>query len=222
VTELSDARFRAAAALRRLGHALAAHDADAVTLDDVAARLDALVPDLRAAPRREREVPSFDEIASGPFVRQGGTDGEARSTKMADRAVAGEANPMSVDMTVRREGDEGVADVVFGPAFEGALGRVHGGMVAAVFDDIAGFALAFVGKPGFSGRLEVAFRAPVPTEVPVEFRVRMEEQRGRRIIVTGEARLDGTVLATTRVLMITVDQEHFETHARELLGRVEP
>jgi hypothetical protein len=31
--------------------------------------------------------------------------------------------------------------------------------------------------------------------------------------------LDGQVLATTEVVMITVEQGHFETHAQELLGR---
>ena len=95
-------------------------------------------------------------------------------------------------------------------------------MVAAVFDDLAGFVLAFVGRPGFSGRLEVSFRAPVPTEVPIEFRVRLREQQGRKLLVEGEARLGDQILATTEVVMITVGQEHFETHAHELLGRDRP
>lgn len=41
-------------------------------------------------------------------------------------------------MTFRREGDEIVADVRFGRAFEGAPGRVYGGIVAAIFNDVTG------------------------------------------------------------------------------------
>ena len=37
-----------------------------------------------------------------------------------------------------------------------APGRVHGGMVAAVFDDILGMAMARVRSPGFTGRLDRA------------------------------------------------------------------
>jgi acyl-coenzyme A thioesterase PaaI-like protein len=212
---LSEARVEAAGAVRELVHALSGHDADEATLQSVATAIRELVPALTAAPRRARVIPSFDAV-SGALPE----DGTSRRYAMADRAVVGPANPTSIDvLSTRRDGDEGVAEVVFGPAFEGALGRVHGGMVAAVFDDLAGFVLAFVGRPGFSGRLEVSFRAPVPTEVPIEFRVRLREQEGRKLFVEGEATLDGQVLATTEVVMITVEQDHFETHAQELLGR---
>ena len=37
---------------------------------------------------------------------------------------------------MRRDGDEAVAQVCLGAAFEGAPGRAHGGVVAAVFDAI--------------------------------------------------------------------------------------
>jgi acyl-coenzyme A thioesterase PaaI-like protein len=212
---LSEARVEAAAAVRELVHALAGHDADEATLESVVRAVRELVPALTAAPRRARVIPSFDAIGTSLPG-----DGESRRYAMADRAVVGPANPTSIDvLSTHRDGDVGVAEVVFGPAFEGALGRVHGGMVAAVFDDLAGFVLAFVGRPGFSGRLEVSFRAPVPTEVPIEFRVWLREQQGRKLFVAGEATLGGQVLATAEVVMITVEQDHFETHAQELLGR---
>jgi len=215
---LSEARVEAARAVRELVHALSAHDADDATLAEVARTVERLVPSLVQAPRRERAIPTFERIA-----QPGARSPEGRRYAMADRAVVGPANPTSIEvLTTRREGDEGVAEVVFGPAFEGALGRVHGGMVAAAFDDLAGHALSFVGRPGFSVRLEVTYRAPVPVEVPVEFRVRMREQQGRKVFVEGEATLDGQVLATAEVVFITVGQEHFETHAHELLGRSDP
>jgi acyl-coenzyme A thioesterase PaaI-like protein len=215
VSDITEARIEAAAALRELVHAFSGHDADEETLKTVASEARALLPSLERAPRRTRAIPSFDAI-----VRGVPEPGRRPTYAMADRAVVGPANPTSVDVEMRREdGDEGVATVVFGPAFEGALGRVHGGMVAAVFDDLCGFVLGFVGRPGFSVRLDVTFRAPVPTEAPVEFRVRLAGQEGRKLTIAGEARLDDQLLATAEVVMVTVEQEHFETHARTLLDR---
>jgi hypothetical protein len=41
----------------------------------------------------------------------------------------------------------------------------------------------------------------------------------RKLLVEGEARLGGQVLATAETMMVTVGQEHFETHAQDLLAR---
>ena len=215
MSEITDARVEAAAAVRSLVHAFTAHDVDDETLRHLAREVRGLLPALETGPRRTRAIPSFDEMNAARAEPEG-----TRRYEMADRAVVGPANPTSVDVEVTRgDDDEGVAQVVFGPAFEGALGRVHGGMVAAVFDDLAGYVLGFVGRPGFSVRLDVAFRAPVPTEVPVEFRVRLREQQGRKLLIEGEARLGDQILATAETMMIVVDQEHFETHAQDLLAR---
>ncbi len=215
MSEISEARVEAASALRSLVHAFTAHDADEHVLRSLTEAVEGLVPPLEAAPRRARRIPSFAEITAGAPDPT-----STRRYAMADRAVVGPANPTSVGVEMRLvDGEAGVAEVVFGPAFEGALGRVHGGMVAAVFDDLAGYVLAFEGRPGFSVRLDVTFRAPVPIEVPVEFHVRLRERVGRKLLVEGEARLGDQLLATAETTMVTVEQEHFETHAHELLGR---
>ena len=209
----SNARLDATAALRELVHALVSADADDATLARTATIVRDAVAELEHVPRTERQVPDF-AAGAGPHS----TAGPALDP-MADRAVAGSANPTAVHLETRREGDDVVADVWFGPAFVGAPGRVHGGMVAAVFDDITGFVLTHVGEPGFTGRLEVTYRAPVPIETPVEFRARMRGREGRKLTVEAEARLDGRVLATAEALFVLVDPAHFATDASELLER---
>jgi acyl-coenzyme A thioesterase PaaI-like protein len=211
----SAARLDATAALRDLVHALVTADADDATLERTAAIVRGAVAELEHVPRTERAVPDF-AAGAGPHA-----DGPAVDP-MADRAVAGSANPTAVHLETRREGGDAVADVWYGPAFVGAPGRVHGGMVAAVFDDITGFVLTDVREPGFTGRLEVSYRAPVPIETRIEFRARMRSREGRKMIVEAEARLDGRVLATAEALFILVDAAHFATDATELLDRTEP
>jgi len=206
-----DARLDAAAGVRSLAHSLTAHEADEAALADIRDFTARMVERLQATPRRERIIPAFgDGVVLTPDPK--------RRHPMDDRGVAGPANPTAVELEARREGDEVIADVCFGAAFEGAPGRVHGGMVAAVFDDLLGYVLAMVGEPGFTGQLTVTYRAPVPTERPVEFRARFRARERRKLYAVADAHLGDTVLATAEATFILVAPEKWSKHARELLG----
>ena len=208
------ARVDAATQSRTLAHAIVSGDADDATF----ARVEALLVEanalLAAVPHLPRPV--FDP---GRLGRMRDNPELSPIEAMADRAVAGPANPTSVDIRSRLGADGVEADVVFGPAFEGAPGRVHGGMVAAVFDDLLGGAMAQTRAIGFTGRLTVHYRAPVPIETEIRFHLESGPREGRKLHVHGDARLGARVLATADALMILVDAEHFKTQARELLER---
>jgi hypothetical protein len=73
--------------------------------------------------------------------------------------VSGPWNPLGIAIEVHREGDEAVAEVSLGAAFEGAPGRSHGGIVAAIFDDVLGYLLTLIQEPGFTGELTVRYHA---------------------------------------------------------------
>jgi acyl-coenzyme A thioesterase PaaI-like protein len=212
----SRARVDASKAVRDLAHAIVASDIDDPTLERVAVVVREIVVELEGAPRAQRAVPDFVLLGE---TREASDDPDL--DPMSDRAVAGSANPTSVHFETRREGEDTVADVWFGPAFVGAPGRVHGGMVAAVFDDVTGFVLADVREPGFTGRLVVNYRAPVPIETAIEFRARRRSREGRKLFVEGEAKLGGRVLATAEALFVLVDAAHFATDATELLQQGE-
>jgi acyl-CoA thioesterase FadM len=92
-------------------------------------------------------------------------------------------------------------------------------MVAAVLDDLSGYALAFEGAPGFTGTLEVVYRAPVPIERVIEFRTWVRGRERRKLFVEAEARLDGQLLVTAKLTMILVDPAHFRTPVSDLLER---
>lgn len=211
---VSPARVDAAAQARRLAHAVVAADADDATFATVAALLAEANEILHAVPHLPR--PIFDPSRLEQARRDPDLSG---LDAMADRAVAGPANPTSVAIRSRIVPGGAAAEVTFGPAFEGAPGRAHGGMVAAVFDDLLGAAMAGTQAIGFTGRLTVHYRNPVPIETEIAFRLHTGEREGRKLHVHGDARLGDRVLATADALMILVDAEHFKTHARELLAR---
>ena len=190
-------RRDAAAALRDLNHAFAAHDPD----DDV---LRGLAGDAYRLASALEEAPGRDRLA---LMRAAGAGLESMDagTGFADRAVGGATNPTSVDVTVELEPDEVVARVVLRRAFEGAPGRAHGGIVAAAFDDVTGFVIGMLKEPAFTGELTVRYLAPVPVERELEIRARLEGRERRKLFITAEARAGDVVVATCRAIYVTVD-----------------
>ena len=212
LAKITPARVDASQAVYDLVHALVGTVTDDCTLAEIADLAREAAARLDGAPPRVRTVPDFETVKT---LRDAGED--TTFLTMGDRPVAGPANPTAVRVEPRWD-DDGVAyaDVWFGPAFEAAPGRVHGGMVAAVFDDILGMAMARVRAPGFTGRLTVHYRAPVPMNQRIEFKAWSEEPNGRKLVVQSEARLDGRLLAEADALFILVDPSHFAMHADEL------
>jgi hypothetical protein len=125
-TAVSPARLKAAAALRRLGHAIVSHEIDDEAFDRMTSTVEALVGPVEASPPRRRATPDLrgDLFAVPP--PQGGVLGN----RFADCIVTGAANPMGVAARMQRQGDEAVLHSTLGEAFEGAPGRAHGGVVA--------------------------------------------------------------------------------------------
>ena len=198
-----EARFVAAAALRDLNHAFAAHDPETDVLQSLTTAARAETERLLSAPRRDRLA----------IMRAAATDEWSLATGgagFADRAVAGAANPTSVDLDVDYDGDEVVARVVLRRAFEGAPGRAHGGVVAAAFDDVTGFIIGKLREPAFTGELTVRYVAPVPVDEPLEMRARLDGRERRKLFISGEARTaTGEVVATCRAIYVTVDPARF-------------
>lgn len=204
--EVSPARLRAATALRQLGHALVAHDAAEADLDELAELAEALRHRFEAAPRRRRPIGAMKQAQySGPPA-----SGEVLG-HFPDCVVSGKANPLGIAIQAVREGDEAVARVTLGPAFEGAPGRAHGGIVAAVFDDTLGYVLLMEGTPAYTGRLSITYRAPTPVNEPLEFRARLREREGRKLHIVGQARHGDTLVAEADALFIAVDLTQFTT-----------
>jgi len=200
----SDARLDAADALRRLGHALVGHEIEDDTFTAIAMWARAQLPTVEAGAPRSRPV---DDMKRRLFDAPP-ADGDSMD-HFPDCVVSGRANPMGIAIEVHREGDDAVARVTLGAAFEGAPGRAHGGIVAAVFDDTMGFVLSMERTPAFTGRLSVSYRAPTPVGEPLEFRCRLAERTDRKLLITGEARHGDQIVAEAEGLFIAIPIERF-------------
>jgi acyl-coenzyme A thioesterase PaaI-like protein len=203
-TQVLEARTEAATALRRLGHALVGHEVDPATLQRITRLVEDVLPVVEAGAGRSRPV---DDMKRQLFDEAPG-DGEALE-HFPDCVVSGLANPMGVAITVRRDGDDAVARVTLGAAFEGAPGRAHGGIVAAVFDDTMGFVLSMERSPAFTGSLTVTYHAPTPIGEELEFRCRLRERVDRKLWMEGEATAGGATIVTAEGLFIAIPPERF-------------
>lgn len=194
-----EAREAAAASLRTLNHTFAGHDLSRDELASIATVADGLTRAAEEAPRRDRLTLMRNRSAGSVLSGEG----------FEDRAVGGSSNPTSVDLKVRFEEVDVVADVVLRRAFEGAPGRAHGGIVAAAFDDVTGFVIGKLQEPAFTGELTVRYLAAVPVEETLEIRARLDGRERRKLYISAEMSTGGTVVATCRAIYITVDPSRF-------------
>jgi acyl-coenzyme A thioesterase PaaI-like protein len=199
---LAEARIEAATALRRLGHALVGHAADEQLLRRIAQLADRTAAQVEQGEPRTRPI---EDIKARLWERP--PDDGGVMTHFDECLVSGRANPMGVAIRVRREGDEAVASVTLGAAFEGAPERAHGGVVAAVFDDVMGYVLQLLRAPGYTGRLAVSYRAPTPLGRELLVRARLAHRAGRKITVTATMTAGETLVAQAEALFVALNLE---------------
>lgn len=130
---------------------------------------------------------------------------------------SGWLNPLAPPMTLTSDGTEVVATVTFGAAYEGPPGHVHGGYVAAAFDEVLGFAQGLSGKPGMTAHLGIDYKSPTPLYLPLRFRGDIERIDGRKIFTRGELRVatDDRLCATATGLFVSMRDDTFARLMRE-------
>ena len=137
--------------------------------------------------------------------------------------LIGLANPLAPPIELR-SGEDGKSvhgRVNFGPAYEGPPGCVHGGYIAAAFDEVLGFANSLSGAPGMTGTLTVRYRKPTPLRTELRFEGRYERTEGRKIFTSGQLYAGEVLCAEADGLFISVGFERFRAlhDAREQRDR---
>ena len=119
--------------------------------------------------------------------------------------LQGVSNPLAPPVQI--EVADGVVHgrVRFGSAYEGPPGSVHGGYVAAAFDEVLGVAQSLGGSPGMTGTLTIRYRKPTPLHTDLRFEARLEWQEGRKIFCTGELYAGELLCAESEGIFISVD-----------------
>jgi acyl-coenzyme A thioesterase PaaI-like protein len=193
------ARAHAGAAVRDLGHALVGHDNPLELLEQAARTVEALAVQLSRGPVRTRPGRDMQNLVFDDPPADGTV-----FASYADRPISGAASPWGVDLVVSRDGDSVIGRCTLRAAHEGAPARSHGGVTAAIFDDLFGFVLTVHQLAAFTGELTVRYVGPAPLHVPLEFRARLAGRERRKLYMAAQATSGGAVFATATATFITI------------------
>ncbi len=111
--------------------------------------------------------------------------------------ACGRDNPIGLQLDgFRRDEGEVVAPFTPRPEYGGFHGVLHGGIVATALDEIMAWsAMLEAGVFVYTGTMDVKFRAPAPVGATYELRGRLDERRGRRLLLSGSMRAGDRVVA---------------------------
>jgi acyl-coenzyme A thioesterase PaaI-like protein len=123
--------------------------------------------------------------------------------------LSGPSNPLAPPLTMSTDGEFVHASAEFGIAYEGPPGHVHGGFVAAAFDEVLGMAQSLTGNPGMTGQLSVRYRKPTPLYRRLEFRGKVDRVDGRKIYTSATLHAGETLCAEAEGLFISVGHMRF-------------
>ena len=163
--------------------------------DEGAAAVLALAEETAALTRRVAALP---RLAGGP-ADAGGDD-----ARLLERSgITGASNPLSAPLHLSLDGDRVVGWAEYAHQYEGPPGCVHGGFVAAAFDDLLGAAQTLSGIAGFTGTLTIRMLRPTPLLRRIDYEGGVTRVEGRKIFTWGRAAHAGELVAEAEGLFVS-------------------
>jgi len=202
---LLEKKKQVAALLRRLTEALTKRDLSQEALVELASLLEGQTQNLESLPERE-----------GRKMFGKGSSANDSSFYYEHSPVRGSCSPIAPPMEMEildkcipgKERVEG--KVTFGWAYEGPPGHVHGGFVAATFDELLGKTQSLSDEPGLTGKLTVRFREPTPLHTELHLVGVIERVEGRGIFTRGKLYAGDRLCADAQGLFMRLHPEHYE------------
>ena len=171
--------------------------------------------------------------ATGPSTtgaRTPGPNGDAAPTDAAARDAAsnrqrvgryfaahscfacGQLNLGGLRLRLHAAGDRCWTEATLPRDFQGWEGITHGGVVSAILDEVMAWSLIGADRLGFTARLEVDFKRPVPVERAIRAEGWIVERRRRRFDTRAHITdvLSGEVLAEAQAIYLAAPREQEE------------
>ena len=189
-------------ALRRINELAVTSSADINTIETMTALINEQADRLAETPQRLGKLahmdPDQDHFQEGSIVSH-----EISS-------ITGLCNPITAPLHLWIAGDEVHGKVTMGWQFEGPPGFVHGGFVAALFDDFLGMGQKLTDQPGFTGTLSVRYIKPTPLAQELRLYGRVHRVEGRKNILRGEMYAGDTLTASCEGLFIRMPKDYLQ------------
>jgi acyl-coenzyme A thioesterase PaaI-like protein len=204
-------------------HPLSEHFAGEVTPQRAAARrlagatrrvIESLVATTAPADELDRAANELEEIASSleQHPQTHVFEGFAESANSGDphaffdhSPLLGKANPLAPPLELEVANGTVRGRARFGSAYEGPPGCVHGGFIAAAFDEVLGMTQSLGGAPGMTGTLTVRYRRPTPLHTDLRFEAQLDRVEGRKTFTVGRLYNGDELTAEAEGIFISVD-----------------
>lgn len=121
--------------------------------------------------------------------------------------LLGLANPIAPPVRVAVEDGRVVGRARFGISYEGPPGCVHGGLIAAAFDEVLRLTQLLSGRPGMTGTLTVKYRRPTPLHTELRLEGRVVSVVGRKVTTHATMRAGEELTAEATGLFISVEPD---------------
>jgi len=172
---------------------LNAPDLDAL---DAAVGLACELRERLAGPRRRRWYDDLEDRTRQPYIDMSPIRGHfnAVAPPLSIRVVDPSRDALRVSGRVR-----------LGMSYEAPPGGVHGGIVAALLDDILAAAQGLSGSPAYTKSLFVRYRAVTPTDTDLDLAAWLESADGRSRRLRAEIRSGGRPTAEAEATFVEID-----------------
>jgi len=138
-----------------------------------------------------------------PSLREKGGLSASGAVLTERSGISGRSNPLAAPLHITADGELTRAWATFGAAYEGPRDCLHGGFVAAAFDDLLGCAQMTSGTAGFTGTLTVRMVAPTPLYRRIDYSAGVDRLEGRKIHCWGRSFDGDRLLAEATCVFIT-------------------
>lgn len=192
VTGIWAARRRLASVMRTVIEQLVVAEAPESELHEAADTLERFAARLGTQPRRDKRV-DFTDAAT--FADEYGL--------IDFSPLIGLSNPVSPPLELVADGDTIRGRLRFGTAYEGPPGCAHGGCIAAVFDELLGYAQSLMENPGMTGTLTIRYRVPTPLHTELRCEARIQRASGRKIFCVGQLYAGETLCAEAEGIFLS-------------------
>jgi hypothetical protein len=146
-----------------------------------------------------------DLLDRPPSLREKGglsASGDDDSILTERSGISGRSNPLAPPIEFVLDGEITRGHATWGAAYEGPQDCLHGGFVAAVFDDLLGCAQMASGIAGFTGTLTVKMVKPTPLYRRIDYAAGVDRTEGRKIWCWGTAHDGDKLLAEAQCVFI--------------------
>lgn len=161
----------------------------------------------RAADGAKAFADELDRLRPRPGAGEISEAGLRPNDPIRHSPLSGTSNPLAPPMVSRQvpdgpDGPDGrrtVGTVRFAAAYEGPPRHVHGGLLAAMFDELLGRSQLV---PGFTGSLTIHYRRPTPLDRDLDLCAWVDRVDGRKRWLRGTCHLEGVLLCEAEGLFI--------------------